>query len=304
MTERKFEYFLSIVELGSITKAAKKNYISQPSMTQFMNRFETSVGIKLFNRETSPITLTKAGEVYLEYAKKRIELENELEQSLSELKRSVSGSIRLGIPLQMQVFLAHKLLPPFLHLYPNIDIHLDDDASPALEKEVLNGQADCALIYAIRQTYKRLSYDYLEDERIRVVCSKNHPLLSGKKTSSDEPFPVRLEELKNQVFCLMDKNFIVRKISDEFFLRYKFVPKYKISMSSMNAILNMVCSGNGISFIPDYVISSYTKAEELGYLEIQEEQFALKLALVYQDDEALSPAARVFIKFVNEFYER
>ena len=61
MIERKFEYFLSLVELGNITKAAQKNYISQPSMTQFMNRFEAQVGAKLFNREMSPITLTKAG---------------------------------------------------------------------------------------------------------------------------------------------------------------------------------------------------------------------------------------------------
>lgn len=70
MIERKFEYFLSLVELGNITKAAQKNYISQPSMTQFMNRFEAQVGAKLFNREMSPITLTKAGEIYLEYARK------------------------------------------------------------------------------------------------------------------------------------------------------------------------------------------------------------------------------------------
>ena len=158
MIERKFEYFLSLVELGNITKAAQKNYISQPSMTQFMNRFEAQVGAKLFNREMSPITLTKAGEIYLEYARKRIELDKELEDALNELKRSVSGSIRVGIPLQMQSILVHRLFPPFLSLYPHIDISLNDDASPALEKAVLNGHADAALIYAISQNYKKLSY--------------------------------------------------------------------------------------------------------------------------------------------------
>ena len=303
MIERKFEYFLSLVELGNITKAAQKNYISQPSMTQFMNRFEAQVGAKLFNREMSPITLTKAGEIYLEYARKRIELDKELEDALNELKRSVSGSIRVGIPLQMQSILVHRLFPPFLSLYPHIDISLNDDASPALEKAVLNGHADASLIYAISQNYKKLSYDYLEDESIRVVCSRKHPLLRGRESSAEHPVPVTLEELEGQVFCLMDKNFIVRKIADEFFLRNKFVPRYKISMSSMVGILNTVCSGTGISFIPDYVITSYTKAEELGYMEIQGEEFLMKLFLIYKNDDTLSQAVREFIKFVNSFYE-
>ena len=68
MKFNEFEYFLTIAELGSLSKAAEKLYVSQPSLTQYINRLEDNLGIKLFDRSKSPINLTPAGELYLKYA--------------------------------------------------------------------------------------------------------------------------------------------------------------------------------------------------------------------------------------------
>ena len=61
MEYHNFDYFLTIVETGNITRAAEKHYISQPSMTQYLNKLEKRLGIKLFDRSSTPLSLTKAG---------------------------------------------------------------------------------------------------------------------------------------------------------------------------------------------------------------------------------------------------
>lgn len=122
MFDRKFEYFLTIAELGNITKAAEKNYISQPSMTQHLNRLESTIGAKLFDRETSPLKLTRAGELYMEYIQRSMALDKQFETAINRLKTTISGSVQVGIPLQMQTPLVQQLISPFMDQYENIDI--------------------------------------------------------------------------------------------------------------------------------------------------------------------------------------
>ncbi len=303
MREKKFEYFLSIVESGSITKAAKKNYIAQPSMTQYLNRLEESVGIELFNREKSPFQLTAAGEVYLEYVKKRQELDRELEEKINKLKKEIHGEITVGIPLQMQSPLVHDLIPPFLDRYPNINIAIRDETSPALEKAVQNGRMDCALIYIQNPGYPKLSYSILEKERLCVICSRDNSIAKGQESSVENPISVTLEQLQNMTFCLMDKNFIVRMISDDFFTQHDFAPKRTLTMSSMHALLNTVCSSEGIAFIPEYEVKKFSKYDQIAWLEIEQEPLFMNLALVSQKEKYLSQTVQAFSSFVKEKYQ-
>ena len=69
MVFKNYEYFIAIVESGSLTKAAEKLYVSQPSLSQYVKRLESSLGVELFDRTASPLRLTYTGERYYEYVK-------------------------------------------------------------------------------------------------------------------------------------------------------------------------------------------------------------------------------------------
>ena len=75
MSAPNYEYFVTIVETGSLTKAAEKLYISQPSLSQYLKRLENSLGIDLFDRGTLPLRLTFAGERYYQYVLQIMKLE-------------------------------------------------------------------------------------------------------------------------------------------------------------------------------------------------------------------------------------
>ena len=305
MDNRKYDYFLSIYKLGNITKAAEKNYISQPSMTQYLNRLEDSIGMKLFDRSSTPLTLTKAGEYYREYVLKCMELDKNFQRQIDSLSNSVSGSIKVGIPLQMQSLLIPQIVNPFLEKYPQIDLNIQDDASPTLEDRLPNRLLDCALIYV--QTNKKrssaLHYIDLEDEPLYLIANKKHPLAEGKESSREDPILLELDDIKEEYFYLLNKGFVVRALSDEFFINSQFVPNKIMSMTSMNAILNMIISKRGFAFMPRYMIDAFSKADQLAYFKVGDSDLlSMRLTFAYMKGKVLSNAANSLVEFIKEFY--
>lgn len=94
------QYMLTVLKEGSITAAAKKLYISQPSLSQMIKLVENTLGTPIFNRTTDPITLTYAGEKYIEAAKKILTINANLIKEIDEINHEEHGTIKLGIPVQ------------------------------------------------------------------------------------------------------------------------------------------------------------------------------------------------------------
>ena len=302
MEYHNFDYFLTIVETGNITRAAEKHYISQPSMTQYLNKLEKRLGVKLFDRSSTPLSLTKAGEIFLSYVKKCTQLDHELERELEAVKTAVTGSVRFGIPLQMQQILVRDLIPPFMEQNPFIDISIRDDASPALEKAVMGNRVDCALVYNQAADKKGLVYHALKKERIFFICRKDQYLASGRESDADCPLHLSLSDVSGQTFYLMENGFIIRSISDTFFRQHLFTPRKWIAMSSMSALLQIVSNGGGITFVPEYVISSFHNKDSLAFLTIEEQEFSMNLSLIYRSGRELSLPVEALVRFIQQYY--
>lgn len=91
MDLKEFEYVLAINEDKSFSKAAKRLFISQPSLSQYINRLENQLGVTLFDRNTIPLTLTYEGELYIEAMQNIVEIFNGMQKSfddISELKKA------------------------------------------------------------------------------------------------------------------------------------------------------------------------------------------------------------------------
>ena len=122
MEAKQQEYFVAIVEEKSISRAAKKLYISQPTLSQFLSRLENSLNTKLVIRNNNGmISLTKAGELYYESARQILDICNEFDRKLTELDRDSENRLVVGNNIGKVDILssvAEKLLPryPRLHL--------------------------------------------------------------------------------------------------------------------------------------------------------------------------------------------
>ena len=88
MTERHIEYVLTIAREGSITAASRKLYVSQPSLSQTIRLIERNLGAEIFNRRTEPISITPAGEKYIEAAQKVLAIEEALRQEIGRMNQN------------------------------------------------------------------------------------------------------------------------------------------------------------------------------------------------------------------------
>ena len=100
MNEKHMQYVLTVLKEGSFTGAAKKLYVSQPSLSQIIKAAEANLGAPIFNRNTDPITLTPAGALYVKAAKQISTISTNLAKQVEELSNEEFGKIRLGISVQ------------------------------------------------------------------------------------------------------------------------------------------------------------------------------------------------------------
>ena len=100
MNLKQARYFITIIEEGSITAAAKKLYVTQPSLSQMLRQIEAECGTDLLVRTPLPMRPTYAGEKYLECARAIILANEKLENQLKDIRNENSGHLRLGISMQ------------------------------------------------------------------------------------------------------------------------------------------------------------------------------------------------------------
>ena len=122
LTDR-LNYVLAIAEERNITAAAHKLYVSQPTLTVYLNRLESELGVKLFDRSRTPITLTPAGVYYIEEMKKIEESEQKMRSSI-RLVADPSRTLLVGIGQVRGSNWLPQILPDFCSIHPDVNVQI------------------------------------------------------------------------------------------------------------------------------------------------------------------------------------
>ena len=118
MTTRELLYVKTIAEEKSISKAAKRLYIAQPSLSQSLQKLEEQLGVALFHRTSSGLTLTYAGERYYHMASQVLKIYENFEIEISDINNLKTGKIRLGITNHLGALTLPQTLKQFHDLFP------------------------------------------------------------------------------------------------------------------------------------------------------------------------------------------
>ena len=135
------EYFLVAAEELNFTKAAKKLFISQQSLSNHISNMEKEFDVILFNR-TTPLTLTYAGQALKTKARQMLELRDETYRELADIKDFSVGQLTLGLSHTRGRVILPEILPVFKERYPNIDLKLVEGNSSELADDLLHGNID------------------------------------------------------------------------------------------------------------------------------------------------------------------
>lgn len=256
MNEKHMQYVLTVLKEGSFTNAAKKLYVSQPSLSQIIKTAESNLGAPIFNRSTDPITLTPAGQLYVEAARQVTTISTNLVKQVEELSNEEFGKIRLGISVQRGMELLPELYPRFKKRFPHVEIELHEQGSATMEKSVLEGEVGIALLTTFPK-HADLYYDLIQEEQLVLIVNRDCALAKRIRPGT----PIDILEAKDETFVSSRPGHSVRSIQDALFITRDMKPKIDLETISIEIGKYVVASSPVVMACPDAYVDTSNSAE-------------------------------------------
>lgn len=251
------EYFLVAAEELNFTKAAKKLYISQQSLSNHISNLEKEFDVVLFNR-TSPLTLTYAGRALKAKGRELLDLRDETYKEISDIKDFTTGQLSIGVSHTRGRVILPAILPAYQSQFPGIELRLVEGNSSQLASDLLHGTIDL-MIDLLPFTAENVETVPLCGEEILMivpdeVLNKTYPgRLNEIKETLSSSLDMRL--LEQCPFILLKKGNRVRTIADEIFEDSQMTPRVMLETENIETVLALCAKGMGITFYPKMFIS-------------------------------------------------
>ena len=300
MDNRNIEYIEKILEEGSISQAAKRLFIAQPSLSQYIKRIENELGADILERNSKPIKLTDAGEIYLKTELKIQQLEVQRKNCIRDLMDLKIGHLTIGCSNYRSMYLLTKVLPAFKQQYPGISISLEEGITEELEERAVKGITDFSIVL-LPLSYSDLIYEELFDEEILLVLPAKHKLCEKISDNTDGTYSyIDFSLLENESFIIMKKGQKLRVSLLDLCNRAGFTPKTILQTDSMEAAQALAVAGLGITIIPDVLAKNSSFLEMPRYFSLGDQIDVRKVVVAYSKNRPLTGAARAFINVMKE----
>ena len=251
MNEKHMQYVLTVLKEGSFTNAAKKLYVSQPSLSQIIKTAESNLGAPIFDRSTDPITLTPAGQLYVEAARQVTTISTNLRKQVEELSKEEFGTICLGISVQRGMELLPELYPRFKKRFPHVGLELHEQGSATMEKSVLEGEVGIALLTTFPR-HEELVYDLIQEEQLVLIVNRECEL--AKRIAPGTPIDIL--EARDETFVSSQSGHSVRTIQDSLFITRDMKPKIDLVTISIEVGKHVVAASPVVMACPDSYVET------------------------------------------------
>ncbi|UQZ32356.1 transcriptional regulator [Paenibacillus sp. PK3_47] len=290
MELRQLQYALQIAAERNFSRAADKLHIAQPSLSQQLSKLEKELGVMLFQRNTSSVELTYAGQKFVEHAGAIIDAVELLRQEMSDISQLRTGSVVVGsMPITGAHLLPH-VLPVFKRKYADVEITLLEDSSMNLEKLTASGQTDLSLL-SLPLEIPTLTYEVLGEERIDLAVPPEHRFAAR----GAEGIRTSLHELKDEPFIVLKQGQGFRKMTMDLCREAGFEPRIVFESNNMETVQSLVATGMGVTLVPHFIARAPRSEFVPVYLQLAEPVPSRTLVIAYRRGRYLSKAAEAFI---------
>lgn len=241
MNINQLKYIVTIAEELNITKAAKRLFISQSSLSQAIKNIEKELKIKLFETNVTPLKLTYAGEVYVAWAKKTLSSQEDILEKLEEISTNSDIRIIVGVASHRSISILPQVIKDFKQEFPHSLIVIKEYPTPILHKMLEKEELDLLLDIS-NPNIVSYSSELLKEEEIYLDIPKN----LYKDCNS-----VNLADLKDSDFILLSKEQMLGKLARELCKKCKFEPKISVECRNIETSHELVKRGLGIALIPE-----------------------------------------------------
>ncbi|MFL0167452.1 LysR family transcriptional regulator [Candidatus Clostridium helianthi] len=297
MDIKHLEYIIEIAEQKNMTKSAENLFVSQSSLSQYLSKLEGELGTPLFNRTKNEMTLTPAGNLYVESAKAVVQIKKKLYQNIKNL--SGTGRIIIGVTSQWGLNMITNIISEYKKAFPNIILEIIEDSVPSIKKDINLGKIDFAIMSVNTLNDILVKYEVLREEEVVFAVPNTHNYCLIHKNESKQIVTSELEKIfKNDSFILSKKDSTIRNIADDIFKISNFSPDTVCELNSMAAVIEMVSNGVGVAFVPE----SFTKPNKnITYFFFSPKLYRYNI-LAYRANLVLNDVEKILINHVKNYH--
>ncbi len=280
----KYKAFVTAVNAGSFSEAAKILNYSQSGISRMIADLENECKVSLLQRGKQGVVMTSSGVELFPYAVKLCQEFDKLQMRIDDMNGIQSGIIRIGTFSSAATHWLPNIIAEFEKDYPNIEYELLLGDYEEIEKWISEGRVDFGFLRL--PTSKDFDCIEIERDQQMVVLPQNHPLA--------EKAVISVGELTNYPFIMLEKG--IKAEITEIFLKNNIIPKPKFTTFDDYAVMSMVEKGLGIAILPKLILQRISYNIVIKPLDVEAVRI---IGVAMKGKKELSLAASRFIEYLD-----
>lgn len=287
--------FHEIASMRSISKVANYSHISQPALSQQIQRLEDSLGFKLLERSNKGVELTEAGKIVEKYSKNLIRSYDNMVEDLNAINKS-NSTIRIEACPTMATYALPCTLYNIKEEYPQYNYNLTSNLSDDVEQNIINDICDVGFIQG-------LPYDN-DLVRAKIGTDKLILIASYDFYIKNE---INMRELSKYPLIMIHDRFKYRKQINEYFSDNGYdMDNYKVllNLDSTESVKSSVIRGHGLSFVPYISVKKELYNKQLKEIKVTGFEMSYDIYIIYKKNKDMNKSAKEFIAFLKKIGEK
>jgi len=303
MSFDKFEYILAVAEERNLTKAAQRLYISQPTLTLYLNRLEAELGAKLFDRSRSPILITAAGQLYIQKMKQIVNSERTLRNDI-KLMSNPAQSLVVGIGQVRGSSWIPAILPEFCRLHPDVNIQVLQKSEETLYEGLLRQRIDL-VIGAYPTAAPQLKIEELMFECVFLGASSKFGIIPKEvrdQYNQSNPYPAQPEQLVGLPFIIPGIGNGLYSLYENMVRENHLNPSRTIAVGGLSTGVRLAAAGLGIQLMSGPVVEFTTgiDSDSMDFFILKGMPSRRRCVALYAPDSPKQPLIEDFLRITRE----
>lgn len=282
-----FKIFADLVETKSFSKAARLNGVTQSAVSQQARAMERHFNILLIDRSQKQFQLTREGERVYQSAKDMLQVYDKLNSELMEMKKIVSGTIRISTIYSIGLHELPPYIKEFLVEFPSVNVRVEYRRSNLVYEDILHNSVDFGLV-AFPVKHRQITCTPFREDQLVAICHPNNAL--AQKPTVD------VTELGEYKFISFDPDIPTRKAIDQILKENKIDIEPVMEFDNIETVKRAVEIDAGIAIVPKATVQQEVTQGTLKSVELNGSGFTRPLAIMHRSGRVLTPAMKKFVE--------
>lgn len=280
MTLSQLKYTLAVAEEGNFTQAAEKCFVTQPTLSMQVQKLEEELSVKLFNRNTKPISLTTIGTKIIEQAKIIVRESKRMDDIVSMEKGIIGGDFKLGIIPTIMPTLLPLFLNTFIKKFPKVNLKIEEQNTATIIEELKNGKLDAGIAASPLDDNKLIEKPLYYEPFVGYI-PESHSLSKLKI--------LKISDLEKMDVLVLEDGHCFREHVLKLCQTPNFSHSFNLKSGSFETLIHLANDGLGMTLLPYLQTRNLTQKNANNLRSFESPEPAREISLIYSKNQLKLP---------------